>query len=101
MGRSPLKARAGARATEKRGSESKRAKVLFGQSQLEYLSYWITRDGIQLLPKEVQAIRDLMAPKTRKGLHRFIGMVNYYRVMWIHRSDILAPLTTLTSKNVQ
>ena len=75
-------------------------KSFFGQSQLEYLGYWITRDGIQPLPKKLQAIRALMAPKTRKELRRFIGMVNYYRDMWIHRSDILAPLTTLTSKNV-
>ena len=50
-------------------------KSFFGQSQLEYLGYWITRDGVQQLPKKVQAIRDLMAPKTRKELHRFIGMV--------------------------
>ena len=57
-------------------------KSFFGQSQLEYLGYWITRDGIQPLPKKVQAIRDLMAPKTGKELHRFIGMVNYYHDMW-------------------
>ena len=42
-----------------------------------------------------------MAPKTRRELCRFIGMVNYYRDMWIHHSDILAPLTVLTSKNVR
>ena len=42
-----------------------------------------------------------MAPKTRKELRRLIGMVNYYRDMWIHRSDIHAPLTALTSKNVR
>ena len=76
-------------------------KSFFGQSQLEYLGYWVTRDGIQLLAKKVQAIRDLMTPKTRKELQRFIGMVNYYWDMWIHRSDILAPLTALTSRNVQ
>jgi hypothetical protein len=28
-------------------------------------------------------------------------MVNYYRDMWIHRSDALAPLTALTSKNIR
>ena len=50
-------------------------KFFFRQSQLEYLGYWITQDGIQLLPKKVLAIRDLMALKTRKELRRFIGMV--------------------------
>jgi hypothetical protein len=35
---------------------------------------------------------------TKKQLRRFIGMVNYYRDMWLRRSDTLAPLTALTSK---
>ena len=37
-------------------------------------------------------------PKTRKELRSFIGVVNYYRDMWIRRSHILAPLARLTSK---
>ena len=36
-------------------------------------------------------------PKTRKQLRKFIGMVNFYRDMWIHRSHTMAPLTALTS----
>ena len=39
------------------------------------------------------------APKTRKQLRRFIGMVNYYRDMWPKRSEILAPLTAFTSSS--
>ena len=31
----------------------------------------------------------------------FIGMINFYRDMWIHRSEIMAPLTELTSKTVK
>jgi len=27
-------------------------------------------------------------------------MINHYRDMWVHRSEVLAPLTSLTSKNV-
>ena len=37
----------------------------------------------------------------RKQLRQFIGMINFYRDMWQKRSEILAPLTALTSKNVK
>jgi hypothetical protein len=40
----------------------------------------------------------MVRPTTRKELRRFIGMVNYYRDMWERRSEILAPLTSMTSK---
>jgi hypothetical protein len=33
-------------------------------------------------------------------LRGFIGIVNYYRDMWIRRSHLLAPLARLTSKTV-
>jgi hypothetical protein len=46
----------------------------------------------------VEAIQHIAPPKTRKELRRFIGIVNYYRDMWIRRSDVLAPLSSLTSK---
>ena len=58
----------------------------FAVSEVEYLGYWITRNGIQPLPNKVQAIKNIAPPKTRKQLRSFIGMVNYYRDMWIHRS---------------
>jgi hypothetical protein len=43
----------------------------------------------------------MVRPNTRKELRRFIGMVNYYRDMWVRRSELLAPLTSMTSKNVK
>jgi Reverse transcriptase (RNA-dependent DNA polymerase) len=41
---------------EQAGLEVNARKSFFGQTVLEYLSYWITRDGIQPLPQKVQAI---------------------------------------------
>jgi hypothetical protein len=43
----------------------------------------------------------MVHPTTRKELRRFIGMVNYYRDMWVRRSELLAPLSSMTSKNVK
>ena len=40
-------------------------------------------------------------PKTKKELRAFIGMVNYYRDMWLRRSHVLAPLAALTSKTAK
>ena len=54
-----------------------------------------------LIPKKVEAIQALAVPKTRKQLRQFIGMINFYRDMWQKRSELLAPLTALTSKNVK
>ena len=58
-------------------------KSFFGRSATEYLGYWITRNGISPIPKKVEAILNLTPPTNQKQLRRFIGMVNYYRDMWI------------------
>ena len=76
-------------------------KSFFARTELEYLGYWITRDGIKPLPAKVAAIMKLAEPTTRKELRSFIGIVNYHRDMWIRRSHVLAPLATLTSKKVK
>ena len=65
---------------------------------MEYLGYWVTRQGIQPVEKKVEAMQQIAPPKNRKQLRRFLGMVNYYRDMWIRRSEVLAPLTALTSE---
>ena len=73
-------------------------KCFFAQTELDYLGYHITRKGIQPQTKKVEAILRLKAPKTKRQLRHFLGMVNYYRDMWRRRSHLLAPLTALLSK---
>lgn len=76
-------------------------KSFFARGELEYLGYWITRTGIQPIPKKVEAIQNIAPPKTKRQLRRFIGMINYYRDISLRRSHILAPLTALTSANAK
>jgi hypothetical protein len=76
-------------------------KSFFARTELEYLGYNISREGLRPSQKKVEAILQIAPPKTRKQLRRFIGMVNYYRDMWPKRSHFLAPLSSLTSANVK
>jgi hypothetical protein len=76
-------------------------KSTFCATEIEYLGYWISRSGIQPIPKKVEAIKNMIRPTTRKELRRFFGMVNYYHDMRVRRSELLAPLNSMTSKNVK
>ena len=75
-------------------------KSFFAKPELEYLGYWVTRQGVQPLPNKVEAIKNLAPPNTRRKLRSFIGLINYYRDMWKGRSELLAPLSRLTSSTV-
>src|SRR5687768_8029384 len=68
----------------------------FCQTELEYLNYWMTRNGIQLVTKKVKAIQKIKVHTYIKQLQRFIGMINYYCDIWPQHSHILVPLTALT-----
>ena len=48
-------------------------KSFFARTELEYLGYWITRDGMKPLPNKVKAILALDTPSNRKELRSFIG----------------------------
>jgi transposase InsO family protein len=85
----------------KAGLKVNAKKSFFARGELEYLGYWITREGIQPLPKKVEAIQNIAEPTNKKALRSFIGLINYYRDMWVRRSHVLAPLARLTSKAVK
>ncbi len=49
-------------------------------------------------PKKVQAILVLNPLNNVTELQQFLGMVQYYRDMWVKRSEMLAPLTDLVGE---
>jgi hypothetical protein len=48
--------------------------------------------------KKVQAILALNPPNNIKKLRHFLGMVQYYRDMWVKCSEMLAPLSDLVGE---
>ena len=76
-------------------------KSFFVRDELEYLGFKIIREGIMPLPDKVEAIKSIAVPKTKRQLRSFIGLINYYRDMWKHRSGILTPLFSMTSKQAK
>jgi hypothetical protein len=63
-----------------------------------YLGYVLTREGIKSHPKKVKAIRVLTPPQNIKKLHRFLGMVQYYRDLWARHCEMMSPLTNLVGE---
>ena len=86
---------------QKAGLKVNARKSCFGAHKFDYFVYHVTRDRVISIPKKVEGIQDLAVPKNCKQLRQFIGMINFYWDMWQKNSELIAPLTALTSKNVK
>ena len=73
-------------------------KSTFAQTEVEYLGYILTREGIRPHPKKVSAILAIKPPTSVKELRGFLGIVQYYRDLWEKRSHMIAPLTDLVGE---
>ena len=50
----------------------------FGKTDMEYLSFWVTWNGIKPINKKVESIVNMATPTIRKQVLVFIGLVKYY-----------------------
>ena len=68
------------------GLKANAAKCSFCATETEYLGNVLTREGIKPQLKMVEAIFELRPPQNVKQLHRFLGMVQYYRDLWADKA---------------
>lgn len=68
----------------------------FLDTQVEFLGYIVTADGIKADPKKVRAISEMPPPTSVKELKRFLGMTSYYRKFIQDYAKVAKPLTNLT-----
>ena len=74
-------------------------KCKFGQTSIKYLGHVIGGGTHQPDPEKLQAISNLIFPKTKKQMKSLLGLINYYRAYVEHLSDHIKPLTEMVKRN--
>ena len=73
----------------------------FWLDQIAFLGHVVSKDGIQVDPKKIEAIIEWPRPTTVTEVRSFLGLASYYRRFVKDFSKIAAPLIRLTLKNVK
>ena len=77
---------------------AKLSKCLFYQEQIHYLGHIISKEGIVVDPKNIEAIREWSAPKNVMEVRSFMGLAGYYRRFIAGFSRIAHAITSLQRK---
>ena len=76
---------------------AKLSKCDLNMSQVLYLGHIVSRNGLQVDPKKVAAVKDWPVPKDLHELRCFLGLTNYFRTFIQGYASRVLPLTRLQS----
>ncbi len=83
------------------GLYCKLEKCQFAQEKIKYLGYEVSKDGISMDPRKIEAVLDWPVPKNVNELQMFLGFTNYYRRLIRDYATKAAPLTNMLKKDVE
>jgi putative transposase len=73
-------------------------KCFFAQTEVAYLGFTLTPNGILPGKDKSAAIKDFKPPATVRQVREFVGLCNYFRQSVQNFSELSRPLTALTQK---
>ena len=76
---------------------AKFSKCEFWLDQVTFLGHVMSKDGIQVDPRKIEAVIEWLRPTTVTEV-KFLGLTSYYKRIVKDFSKIAAPLTRLTQK---
>ena len=80
---------------------AKLSKCEFWLNSVSFLGHVISKEGVQVDPKKVEAVSNWPRPTNVTEIRSFLGMAGYYRRFVKDFSRISAPLTRLIRKQVK
>ena len=82
------------------GLKLKPSKCRWFQRSVTYLGHVVSGEGIKCDPEKIEKVQNWPVPKTVPQVRAFIGIASYYRKFIPNFSEICAPLTNLTRKDI-
>jgi hypothetical protein len=74
-------------------------KCEFAKSQVQYLGFILSENGVAASADKVKAMRDYPTPKNAKDVRAFLGLASFYRRLVSKFAEAAKPLTILTRKD--
>jgi hypothetical protein len=74
-------------------------KCVFAQSQVNYLGFVLSEQGVAASPDKIKAVKNYPLPKNVKDVRAFLGLASFYRKLVENFAAEAKPLTELTKKD--
>lgn len=71
----------------------------FERTEVEYLGYLLSADGIKMHPRKLETIADWPRPQSIKDVQSFLGFTNFHKCFIDNYAKTVLPLNALTKKD--